>query len=63
MLKPKGTLPAAKAAREAEADLLVTFGGGSVTDGCKVVQICLRHNVTEIEGLDNNLYLISKRFP
>jgi len=43
---------AASAARVADADLLVTFGGGSVTDGCKIVQICLRHNVTDVEGLD-----------
>jgi len=43
---------ASAAAREAGADLLVTFGGGSVTDGCKVVQICLRHNVIRVEDLD-----------
>ena len=45
-------LEASAAARDAGADLLVTFGGGSVTDGCKVVQICLRHNVKEVEDLD-----------
>jgi len=43
---------ASEAARAAGADLLVTFGGGSVTDGGKVVQICLRHNVTDMDGLD-----------
>ena len=43
---------AAAEARAAAADLMVTFGGGSVTDGCKIVQICLRHNVTDVEGLD-----------
>lgn len=43
---------AAVAAQEAGADLLVTFGGGSVTDGGKIVQICLRHNVTRAEDLD-----------
>jgi maleylacetate reductase len=39
-------------AREAGADLIVTFGGGSVTDAGKIVQICLRHGVTEIDQLD-----------
>ena len=42
---------AAKAAA-ADADLLVTFGGGSVTDATKVVQICLKHQVFSVEGLD-----------
>ena len=36
----------------ADADLLVTFGGGSVTDATKVVQICLKHEVFSVEGLD-----------
>ena len=44
---------AANSAREAGADLLATFGGGSVTDGTKVVQICLEHDVTSVEGLDD----------
>lgn len=43
---------AARLAREAKADLLVTFGGGSVTDGGKVVQICLQHNVAKVEDLE-----------
>ncbi|MGY9054780.1 MAG: iron-containing alcohol dehydrogenase [Alphaproteobacteria bacterium] len=42
----------AKAASAAGADLLVTFGGGSVTDATKVVQICLKHKVFTVEGLD-----------
>ncbi len=45
-------LEASAAARKAGADLLVTFGGGSVTDACKVVQICLRHDLTQVEDLD-----------
>ena len=36
----------ANAAREAGCDLLVTFGGGSVTDGGKAVTICLEHGIT-----------------
>jgi len=43
---------AAAEARAAGADLLVTIGGGSVTDGAKVVQICLAHDVTSVEQLD-----------
>ncbi len=39
-------------ARAAEADLLVTFGGGSVTDGGKVVTICLEHGIDDVDGLE-----------
>jgi maleylacetate reductase len=42
----------ANAARLAKADLLVTFGGGSVTDGGKAVTICLEHGITDIDELD-----------
>jgi len=44
---------AANAARAADADLLVTFGGGSVTDGTKVIQVCLTHGVTDMAELDD----------
>lgn len=44
---------AANAAREAGADLLVTFGGGSVTDAGKVMQVCLEHGVTDMAELDD----------
>ncbi len=42
----------AAAARAAGADLLVTFGGGSVTDGGKAATICLEHGVTDMDGLE-----------
>ena len=42
----------ANAAREAGADLLVTFGGGSVTDGGKAVTICLEHGVRDVDGME-----------
>jgi len=42
----------ANAARDARADLLVTYGGGSVTDGGKAVTICLEHNVTDEDGME-----------
>lgn len=42
----------ANAARDAGTDLLVTVGGGSVTDGGKAVTICLEHGITEVDGLE-----------
>jgi maleylacetate reductase len=42
----------ANAAREAGCDLLVSFGGGSATDGGKAVTICLEHDITDAEGLE-----------
>src|ERR1043166_316261 len=46
-------LEAAGEARAAAADLIVTFGGGSVIDAGKLVQICLRHNVVDLDGFDS----------
>ncbi|MEQ1889799.1 MAG: iron-containing alcohol dehydrogenase, partial [Alphaproteobacteria bacterium] len=38
---PRGAvIAAAEQARAAGADLIVTFGGGSITDGAKAVQLC-----------------------
>jgi maleylacetate reductase len=45
-------IAAAAAAREAKADLLVAFGGGSVIDATKLVQFCLWANLTEPQQLD-----------
>lgn len=45
-------LEAAAEARAAVADMIVTFGGGSVTDAGKMVQLCLRHNITDYDGFD-----------
>jgi maleylacetate reductase len=45
-------LEAAGSAREANADLIVTFGGGSVTDAGKMVQLCLKHNISDVDGFD-----------
>jgi len=44
---------AANAARDVGADLLVTVGGGSVTDAAKMVGLCLGNGVTEPAQLDN----------
>ena len=43
---------AAEQASAAEADLIVTVGGGSITDGAKAVQLCLANNIRSVEGMD-----------
>jgi maleylacetate reductase len=50
---PRGdVLAATLAAREANADLIVTIGGGSLTDGGKIVALMLRHGVTTRGGFE-----------
>jgi maleylacetate reductase len=44
---------AAHAVRAAGADLLVTLGGGSVTDAAKMVTFCLANGVTDPAQLDD----------
>jgi len=48
----EAVLEATAEARAAKADLVVTFGGGSVTDGGKMVRLCLQNNVMTIDGFD-----------
>ena len=43
-------IAAAAQAREAKADLIVTLGGGSITDGAKAVQLCLANDITHRRG-------------
>jgi maleylacetate reductase len=51
---PRGdVVAAANMAREAGADLIVTLGGGSVTDAAKMVGLCLGNDVTAPEQLDS----------
>ena len=45
-------IAAANQARDAKADLIVTVGGGSITDGAKAVQLCLANDVSDVEGID-----------
>jgi alcohol dehydrogenase class IV len=45
-------IAAAEQARASQADLIVTLGGGSITDGAKAVQLCLANDVTTAEALD-----------
>lgn len=51
---PRGdVLAAANQARAAKADLVVTVGGGSVTDAGKILLICLKHNITTVDRFDD----------
>lgn len=43
---------AANAARAAHADMLLTLGGGSVTDAAKMVSICLGNDISDPAQLD-----------
>src|SRR6185503_15150081 len=48
----QAVLDAARAARAAGADLIVTFGGGSLTDAGKLVRLCLQHGIDDIDAFD-----------
>ena len=48
----EAVVEAAAAARAARADLIVTFGGGSLTDAGKMVQLCLAEGVETPGELD-----------
>ncbi|MDM0111405.1 iron-containing alcohol dehydrogenase [Variovorax sp. J22R133] len=45
---------ATRAALDAQADLLVAVGGGSVVDAAKMISVCMEHKLTDprLEGLD-----------
>ena len=45
-------IAAAEQAREARADLIVTIGGGSITDAAKAVQLCLANDVRTPVAID-----------
>ena len=48
----RAVIEAAEQARAAQADLIVTIGGGSITDGAKAVQLCLANDVRTSDALD-----------
>jgi maleylacetate reductase len=48
----EAVIAASNAARAAGADLIVTVGGGSITDGAKAVQLCLANGIDDIAGID-----------
>jgi maleylacetate reductase len=45
-------LHATSAARSAGADLIVSFGGGSLTDAAKMVRLALQHDIRSIDDFD-----------
>ncbi len=45
-------IAATEAARAAQADLIVTIGGGSITDGAKAVQLCLANDIRTPAAID-----------
>jgi maleylacetate reductase len=48
----EAVIAAAEQARSADADLIVTVGGGSITDGAKAVQLCLANNIGSVDDID-----------
>src|SRR5215467_12517703 len=48
----EAVIAATDAARAAKADLIVTIGGGSITDGAKAVQMCLANDVRSTDAMD-----------
>lgn len=48
----EAVIAAADEARAAKADLIVTVGGGSITDGAKAVQLCLANDIRDVAGMD-----------
>jgi alcohol dehydrogenase class IV len=48
----RAVIAATDQVREAGADLIVTLGGGSVTDAAKAVQLCLANDIRTPEALD-----------
>jgi maleylacetate reductase len=48
----EAVIAAAEQARAEGADLIVTVGGGSITDGAKAVQLCLANNVRTVEDIE-----------
>ena len=45
-------IAATRQARAAGCDLIATFGGGSITDGAKAVQLCLANDIDSADGMD-----------
>ena len=48
----KDVIAATKLAMEKKADLIVTFGGGSLTDAAKAIALCISNNITEVRKMD-----------
>jgi maleylacetate reductase len=53
---------AAAQARDAQADLVVAVGGGSVVDAAKIILMCIEHEIIEQDGLDGYETTLERRF-
>ncbi|HXN66136.1 MAG TPA: iron-containing alcohol dehydrogenase [Bradyrhizobium sp.] len=53
---------AAAVARDAEADLIVAIGGGSVVDAAKIILMCMEHEIVDQDGLDGFETTPERRF-
>ncbi len=51
----KDVITATRVAKEIDADLIVTIGGGSPTDAAKAVSLCLDNGIDRPEGIDRLL--------
>jgi maleylacetate reductase len=49
----EAVIAATDAARACSADLIVTVGGGSITDGAKAVQLCLANDIRSVAAIDD----------
>ena len=52
----------ARQAKDAQADLVVAIGGGSVVDAAKIVLMCMEHEIFEPMGLDGFETTPDRRF-
>jgi maleylacetate reductase len=52
-------LKAAEVARFAKTDLVVTIGGGSVTDAGKTLTVCLEHDIRKLEDFEPFILKVS----
>jgi alcohol dehydrogenase class IV len=56
-----GVLAATAQARECKADLIVSIGGGSVTDAAKIVALALRHDIRRHEDFEPFHFLVTDK--
>ena len=48
----QAVIAAAEQARASDTDLIITVGGGSITDAAKAVQLCLSNDIRSPEAMD-----------
>jgi maleylacetate reductase len=48
----QAVIAAAEQARASDTDLIITVGGGSITDAAKAVQLCLSNDIRSAEAMD-----------